>query len=381
MPPDAACPLFAPATVRGVTVSNRIVISPMQQYAGDASGAPGGWHVEHLGRLARGGAGLVFSEVAAIRPDGRNTHHDVGLWSDELIDPWSRVAEAIAATSVPGIQIGHCGRKASVQRPWDGFGPLGPDDASRGEPPWPVVGPSPLAATAGWPVPAELSLDEIEAILDLFAAAARRAAAAGFQALNIHGAHGYLIHSFLSPLSNRRRDRYGGDSSGRMRFALDVTDAVRSTWPSHLPVFFRISAIDALPGGLEIGDSVELARMLGARGIDVVDCSSGGLGERSVTAQIPRAEGYQVPFADEIRRRAAVPTMAVGLIRSPAFANRVVAEGSADFVAIGRESLNDPFWPLRAAVELMGEAGYARWPNAYGWWLDRRARAPRPAPA
>jgi 2,4-dienoyl-CoA reductase-like NADH-dependent reductase (Old Yellow Enzyme family) len=292
------------------------------------------------------------------------------------VPAWAAVAEAISAGSVPGIQIGHCGRKASVQTPWDGFGPLGAADAARGEPPWPVVGPSALASNPGWPVPTALSRDGIASIVDAFAAATRRAAAAGFRAIDVHGAHGYLIHSFLSPLSNKREDGYGGDRPGRMRFALEVAEAVRSEWPSHLPIFFRISAVDGLPGGWELDDSVALARELTRRGVDVIDCSSGGLGERAITSPVPRAEGYQLPYAARIRQQAGIATMAVGLIRTPAVADAAIATGQADFVAIGREALLDPFWPLRAAVSLMGAAGYALWPRQYGWWLERRDRVP-----
>ncbi|MGF7162881.1 2,4-dienoyl-CoA reductase-like NADH-dependent reductase (Old Yellow Enzyme family) [Rhodoligotrophos appendicifer] len=374
--------LLSPLQIRDTVFKNRIVISPMQQYAATVDGKVGPWHRAHLGRLAAGGAGLVFAEVTAVSPEGRNTYADTGLWSDDQIDGWSRLTEEMAATSIPGIQIGHCGRKASIQRPWDGFGPLTEADAARGEAPWPVVGPSAIASNPGWPVPAELTLDQIKVLVDQFASATRRALAAGFQALNIHGAHGYLIHSFLSPLSNQRSDAYGGDRAGRMRFALEVAEAVRANWPGTLPIFFRISAIDGLPGGWEIEDSIALARALKTRGIDVMDCSSGGLTARSTTAAVPRPEGYQVPLAAAVRDGADIATMAVGLIRNPSFAEAVVAEGSADFVAIGRESLNDPFWPFRAAVDLMGEAeGYAAWPKRYGWWLERRAEQLRLDPS
>ncbi|WP_417426866.1 NADH:flavin oxidoreductase/NADH oxidase [Hoeflea sp.] len=366
--------LFSDLKLRDVEVKNRVVISPMQQYASDQSGEPQRWHLDHLGRLAQGGAGLVFTEVAAVNQDGRNTHFDVGLWSDAQTDNWARLADAInSGGSVAGVQIGHCGRKASIQTPWAGFGPLGPADAARGEAPWQVVGPSPIASNPGWPVPAELTIDQIETLIDEFGQAARRAAQAGFQALNIHGAHGYLIHSFLSPISNQRQDAYGGDRSGRIRFALKVAQAVRANWPGHLPIFFRISAIDGLDGGWEIDDSIALAIELKKAGVDVMDCSSGGLTARTTTAATPRPEGYQVPLAAAVRAGADIKTMAVGLIRRPSYAESVVCENSADLVAIGRESLNNPFWPLHAAVELLGDAGYACWPHRYGWWLERRA--------
>ena len=367
--------LFSGIRLKSVEFKNRIVISPMQQYASNARGTPGQWHFEHLGRLATGGAGLVFTEVAAVSPEGRNTHVDVGLWSDAQVDSWSRLAEVIGRDSIAGVQIGHCGRKAAIQAPWDGFGPLGEEDAKRGEAPWQVVGPSPIASNPGWPIPVELTLDQISRIVDNFGDAARRAASAGFQALNVHAAHGYLIHSFLSPLSNQRQDQYGGDRIGRMKFALEVAEAVRANWPAGHPIFFRISAIDGLEGGWEIDDSVALAKALKERGVDVIDCSSGGLTTRSTTAAVPRPEGYQVPLAAAVRSGADIATMAVGLIRRPSYAESVVRDGSADFVAIGRESLSDPFWPARAAVEMLGEEdGYSTWPRRYGWWLERRAK-------
>lgn len=366
--------LFSELRLRDVVVRNRVVISPMQQYASDPGGEPQRWHFNHLGGLARGGAGLVFSEVAAVNPVGRNTHLDVGLWSDAQIDSWARLAEEIKTNgSVAGIQIGHCGRKASIQTPWEGFGPLGPSDGARGEAPWPVVGPSPIASNPGWPVPTELTTDQIETLIEEFGQAARRAAKAGFEAVNIHGAHGYLIHSFLSPISNHRQDAYGGDRSGRMRFAMRVAQAVRANWPGHLPIFFRISAIDGLDGGWEIDDSIALAIELKKAGVDVMDCSSGGLTARTTTSSTPRPEGYQVPLAAAVKAGANIKTMAVGLIRKPSYADSVVRNNSADLVAIGRESLNNPFWTLHAAVELLGDAGYMYWPERYGWWLERRA--------
>lgn len=360
--------------MREVVVKNRVVISPMQQYASDPGGEPKRWHLNHLGGLARGGAGLVFTEVASVNPVGRNTHLDVGLWSDGQTDSWARLAEEIKSSgSVAGIQIGHCGRKASIQTPWEGFGPLGPSDAARGEAPWPVVGPSPIASNPGWPVPIELTTDQIEILIEEFGQAARRAAQAGFEAVNIHGAHGYLIHSFLSPISNHRQDAYGGERTGRMRFAIRVAEAVRANWPGHLPIFFRISAIDGLDGGWEIEDSIALAIELKKAGVDVVDCSSGGLTARTTTSATPRPEGYQVPLAAAVKAGAGVMSMAVGLIRKPSYAESVVRDNSADLVAIGRESLNNPFWTLHAAVELLGDAGYDYWPERYGWWLERRA--------
>lgn len=375
-------PLFSSLELRGVRVPNRIVISPMQQYSAGLDGKATDWHGTHLAKLAIGGAGLVFTEALAVEPRGRLTYGDLGIWNDEQAEALKPIAEAIAkAGAVPGAQLIHAGRKASVQRPWDGYQPLGAQDAERGEPPWPTVAPSALAANPGWHVPEALTRDEIRRLLDAFAAATRRAARAGFQAMNIHGAHGYLIHSFLSPISNHRDDQYGGGLEGRMRFALEVADAVRAEWPADRPLFYRLSCIDDVPGGWTLDDTVILARELGARGVDVVDCSSRGLGERGTLALTARSEGFQVPYAKHVRSETGIRTMAVGLITRPSFANEVVAQEHADLVAIGRQALFNPHWPLHAAVELGHDPEYRAWPKPYGWWLVRRARSAAAGPA
>ncbi len=369
--------LFSAVSFRDMRLKNRIVVSPMQQYSATRDGFVTDWHKEHLCRLARGGAALIFTEAMAISPMSRLTYSDLGLWSDAHIEGAARLAAQIEdAGGTPGAQLIHAGRKAGVRRPWDGFEPLGAEDEAKGEPSWELVSASAIEANPGWKVPHPLSSDEIKRILEEFAAAAGRAARAGYQALNIHGAHGYLIHTFLSPLSNRRDDEYGGDRTARMRFALEVADAVRSKWPSNLPLFFRISAIDDQEGGWNLDDSIALSLELAKRGVDVVDCSSGGLNERATTRAIYREEGYQVPFASAIRA-AGVPTMAVGLIRTPRYADQIVREGHCDLVALGRELLNNPFWPVHAAVDLEGESAYRLLPPQYGWWLARRAKTLR----
>ncbi len=368
--------LLEPIAVRDVRFPNRIVISPMQQYAGTRDGRPTDWHHVHLSKLAIGGAGLIFTEALAICPEGRLTWSDLGIWLDEQVEPLARLAGAMAQYgAVPGAQINHAGRKASVQRPWDGFEPLTEADfAKRGDRPWPTVAPSPLAANPGWPIPRALGRDEIRRTLDQFAAAARRVRQAGFQALDVHGAHGYLIHTFLSPLSNARDDDYGGTFANRIRYALEVVDAVRSEWPADKPLFYRLSCVDDSEGGWTLDDTVALAREFGRRGVDVLDCSSGGLHKRTTTAIMPRIPGYQVPYAERVRRDTGMLTMAVGLIRDARHAESIVAEGSADFVAIGREALYNPHWPAQAAVALAGPERFDAWPPAYGWWLKMRDR-------
>jgi len=368
--------LMDPIDVRSVSFRNRVVISPMQQYNGTREGYPTAWHTLHLPRFAMGGAGMVVTEALAVTQDSRLTWADLGLWEDGQIEPLARLVEAIEGFgAVACAQLNHAGRKASVQRPWHGFEPLSQADAdARGEAPWQTVSASALPANPGWPTPQALDKAGIQRTLDAFAAAAGRARKAGFRALNIHGAHGYLIHAFLSPLSNQREDDYGGSLENRMRYALEVADAVRSEWPADYPLIYRLSCIDDTEGGWTIEDSVALAKAFRQHGVDVVDCSSGGLQRRTTTMVIPRYEGYQVPFAEQIKRESGILTMAVGLIRDPHYADSVVRSGRADFVAIGREALYNPHWPAQAAVALQGAEAFEAWPPAYGWWLKVRSR-------
>jgi len=367
--------LLSPIDLRGLRARNRVVIPPMCQYSARA-GFPTDWHRAHLFRLAAGGPGIVFVEATAVEPRGRITHGDLGIWSDDRAASLAVLAAGIRAQgALPAIQIGHAGRKAATQRPWQGNGPIGgPEDEARGETTWEIVGPTGQPATAGWNVPRPLALSEVPGIVEAFASAAKRADAAGFDVLEIHGAHGYLIHSFLSPLSNARSDAYGGDLRGRMRLALEVTEAVRAVWPAGKPLFFRVSAVDQLDGGWSIEDSVELARALRARGVDVVDCSSGGI-DGAVTARaVPRRPGFQVPFARRIREGAGIMTEAVGLILDGLQAEAILREGSADLIGVAREALYDPFWTLHAASQLGADPDFESWPAQYGWWLTRRAR-------
>ncbi|SMH38219.1 NADH:flavin oxidoreductase/NADH oxidase [Azospirillum agricola] len=367
--------IASPLALRAVTLRNPIVISPMCQYSA-VDGVAGEWHRVHLGRFAMGGAGLVFVEATAVTEQGRITPGDLGLWDDRQIPGLRAIATMLAEFgAVPGIQLGHAGRKAASQRPWQGHGPLGPDDAARGEPPWPVVAPSPLPVAEGWPTPRELDRDDLAALVEAWRAAALRALDAGFAVAELHCAHGYLLHQFLSPLSNRRTDGYGGDFEGRCRFPLEVAAAVRAAWPADRPLFVRISATDWIEGGWTLEDSVAFSRALAGIGVDVVDCSSGGMvGVSATAAAVPRHPGFQVPFAGTIRREAGVATMAVGLILDGAQAEAILRDGQADLVAVGREALADPNWPLRARQQLTGEGDFTGWPEQAGWWLSRRAR-------
>jgi 2,4-dienoyl-CoA reductase-like NADH-dependent reductase (Old Yellow Enzyme family) len=346
--------LFDPLDLRSLTLRNRLAVSPMCQYSA-AEGVPGDWHLVHLGSRAVGGAGLVFTEASAVEPRGRISPADTGLWNDRQAEAWARIARFVTAQgAAPCIQLAHAGRKASTARPWDGGAPLG---SERGG--WETVAPSAIAFAPGYPTPRALGLGEIGALVRAFRDAAVRAREVGFQAVEIHSAHGYLLHEFLSPLTNHRSDEFGGSFENRVRLILQVANAIRAEWPERLPLFVRLSTTDWAPGGWEVEQSIELARRLREVGVDVVDCSSGGA---VADAKVPAAPGYQVPAAERIRREAGVATMAVGLITEPEQADRIVREGQADLVALGREELRDPHFPLRAARVLGLEVA---WPPQY----------------
>jgi len=346
--------LFTPLRLREVTLRNRIAVSPMCQYSAP-EGRPTEWHLVHLGSRAVGGAGLVIAEASAVLPEGRISPDDTGIWSDAQAEAWAPIARFIAAQgAVPAIQLAHAGRKAATEPPWRGGRPVG--EGGRG---WPPVGPSPLAFAEGYPVPRELLTDDIRAIVGAFRDAARRAEQAGFEAVEIHMAHGYLLHQFLSPLTNRRNDEYGGSLENRMRLPLEVARAVREAFPVERPVLARISATDWVEGGWDLEQSVVFARELREAGVDLVDCSSGGT---VPDAKVPLAPGYQVPFAAAIRERAGVATGAVGMITEPAQAEAIVAGGQADLVLLARGMLRDPYWPLHAARALGADV---RWPDQY----------------
>jgi len=346
--------LFTPLTIREITLRNRICVSPMCQYSSQ-DGFATDWHLVHLGSRAVGGAALVFTEATAVTAQGRISAHDLGIWKDEHVPALARVARFVAAQgALPGIQLAHAGRKASVTVPWDGGGPVA--EAGGG---WRTVGPSPLPFAQGYQAPDELSPAGISEVVGAFAAAARRALEAGFQVLEIHAAHGYLLHEFLSPLSNHRTDRYGGSLENRMRLPREVAAAVRAVVPGRLPLFARVSCSDWVEGGWDIEQSVELGRALKQEGVDLIDCSSGG---NVMEAQIPFGPGYQTGFAQRIRREAGIPTGSVGLITSAQQADHVLRTGQADVVIMARQLLRDPYWPLRAAAELKAQAP---WPNQY----------------
>ncbi len=369
-------PLFTPVSLRDVALRNRVVIPPMCQYSA-AGGMAGDYHLVHYGRLALGGAGLVILEATAVVPEGRITHGDLGIWSDAHGAALARIAAFLKAHgAAAGVQLAHAGRKASMQRPWEGNGPLSAEEIARGEAPWPIVAPSAVPLDEGWLMPAELSGDDLDALTEAFVAAARRAEAAGFDVIELHAAHGYLLHTFLSPLTNRREDEFGGDRTGRMRFPLRVARALREAWPSGKPLFVRVSAVDGLEGGITLDDTLAFAGELRALGVDVLDCSSGGLAGSATAARIRRDYGFQVGFAEAVKRETGLATMAVGLIVDPRQADAIVAEGRADLVAVGREALADPNWAVRASRVLDGtqEPGFEAWPQQAGWWLERREK-------
>ena len=333
--------LFAPLKIREVTFRNRIAVSPMCEYSSD-DGFANDWHLVHLGSRAVGGAALVVAEATAVEARGRITPGDLGIWKDEHIENLARIAAFVKQHgAVPAIQIAHAGRKGSCQVPWNGGEPI--LETAGG---WRTVAPSPVPFRETDPVPRELAKTDIRSIVGAFAAAARRALAAGFEMVEIHSAHGYLLHEFLSPLSNLRTDEYGGSFENRIRLLLEVAEAVRAVWPERFPLFVRISATDWKEGGWTIDDSVMAAARLRAKGVDLIDCSSGGL---ALDAKIPAGPAYQVPFAERIRREAGILTGAVGLITEPLQADEIIRIGQADMVLLAREFLRDPYWPLHAS--------------------------------
>ncbi|PHR24876.1 MAG: NADH:flavin oxidoreductase / NADH oxidase [Hoeflea sp.] len=371
----AAPHLFKPLTLRSVTTRNRVVISPMCQYSAH-EGHMDDWHLAHLGRFVIGGAGIVFTEATAVQKQGRITHGCPGIWTDSQIPGHARVAQfALRNGAIPAIQLGHAGRKAGMQRPWYGNGPLNEADFARGDMPWTPVGPSAVPVAEGWPEPHELSTDEIATLLDDYESAARRALLAGYKIAEIHGAHGYLVHSFLSPLSNKRTDKYGGDLAGRMQLALEITERVRAVWPEELPLFFRTSAVDGVPEGWTLEDTVVLAGELKRRGVDVMDCSSSGIaGAATASGGQKRQPGFQVGYAERVRRDVGMTTMAVGLITHPEQAEAILQDGQADLMAIAREALVDPNWAQHAARHLGYDTAFETWPQQAGWWLAGREK-------
>jgi 2,4-dienoyl-CoA reductase-like NADH-dependent reductase (Old Yellow Enzyme family) len=356
--------LLSPLTLRSLTLRNRIAMAPMCQYSAE-EGMANDWHLVHLGSRAVGGTGLVIVEATGVTWDGRITPGDLGIWSDDHIEPLARIARFVHSQgAVAGIQLAHAGRKASTAAPWSGGAAL--KTAAEGG--WPVVAPSPIPFLPGDPDPIALDEAGIAGIVDAFEAAARRAFAAGFKVLEIHAAHGYLLHQFLSPHSNQRNDQYGGSLENRMRFLLRVTERIRAAVPADLPLFVRISATDWAAGGWDIDQSVELSRQLKGLGVDLIDVSTGG---NLPTARIPVAKRYQVPCSRRIREDAGILTGTVGLITDAKEADEIITGGDADLVLVGRELLREPYWALKAQHAFEEEPG---WPVQYGYAVKRRAK-------
>jgi 2,4-dienoyl-CoA reductase-like NADH-dependent reductase (Old Yellow Enzyme family) len=356
--------LLSPLTIRGVSFRNRIAMSPMCEYSAQ-DGFANDWHLVHLGSRAVGGAALIMVEATAVTAEGRISPGDLGIWKDEHIEPLARIVKFVHSQgAVAGIQLAHAGRKASCDLAWKGGASLkSPEQGG-----WPVVGPSPVPFDEADPVPIPLHEAGIDGVIDAFETGARRALKAGFKVLEIHAAHGYLLHEFLSPISNHRNDRYGGSLENRMRLLLQVAERLRGLMPEELPLFVRISATDWVAGGWDIEQSVELAKRLKGAGVDLIDVSSGGT---VPYARIPVAKGYQVPFARRIREEVDIRTGAVGLITEPRHADEIITGGDANLVFIAREMLREPYWALKAQQALGEEPA---WPIQYGYVLKRRAK-------
>ncbi|MBP1737740.1 MAG: NADH:flavin oxidoreductase/NADH oxidase [Deltaproteobacteria bacterium] len=350
--------LFSPLQLKQKKFKNRIFVSPMCQYSSE-DGMPNDWHLVHLGSRAVGGAALVMVEATAVSPEGRISPCDSGMWSDKHADAFQRITAFVKAQgSIPGIQLAHAGRKASIDVPWRGDEPLSPDKGG-----WQPIAPSSIPFEKRSPVPAEMTPKDMEEVASQFRAAAQRSVQAGFEVLELHMAHGYLLHEFLSPLSNRRKDDFGGSLENRERFPLKVAEKVREVWPESLPLFVRISSTDWVERGWDLGQSIDFCQRLKGLGVDLIDCSSGGLVPDAV---IPAGPGYQTPFAAAIRREVGIPTGAVGYITEPVQAEQILATDQADAIIMAREMLRHPYWPLHAARAL----------NVDIPWLDpyRRAR-------
>jgi 2,4-dienoyl-CoA reductase-like NADH-dependent reductase (Old Yellow Enzyme family) len=363
--------LFTPLGIRDVTLKNRVVVAPMHQYSG-IRGFPTDWHLMNAGRFAAGGAGLVIIESTKVERRGCGTVGDLGLWHDDFIPHFKRLADFIRQhNAVPGIQLGHSGRKARRFRPWEGGAPLTPQPEVDDWEAWELVAPSALPGGRKDPEPRALSRDEIPHVVEAWGNAARRADEAGFDHLEIHGAHGYLIHQFLSPMANVRNDDYGGSELNRMRFAIEVVEAVRANWPDHKPLFMRLSVQDGAGWGPD--ESIRLARIVGPKGVDVIDCSSGGMTGAPVVGDGPVTYGYQVPYSERLRKEANVMSMAVGLIVHADQAEAILQEGRADLIALAREILYNPNWPMDAAQKLGVDKDFAIVPPPQAYWLSKRA--------
>src|ERR1700716_1905665 len=373
---EAARPLlFQPFGVRGLTLKNRLVVPPMVHYRADPGSTCGAFHHVHLGRYALGGFGLVFVEATAVEEVGLINEHDLGIWNDAQVQSFKPlIAFMKGENTAIGIQLAHGGRKSSSQRAMDGMGPLTSEEIKAGARLWQPVGPSGEPVAQGWLTPHQLTTEECRAMVGTWAKAARNAVAAGFDAIEIHTAHGYLLASFLSPVSNTRNDEYGGPPTGRGRLPLEIVEAVRREMPETMPLFVRVSAVDGAQGGWNLDDTVAFAGELKARGVDVIDCSSGGISGSATAAQVPRGLGFQVPYAERVRKEVDIASMAVGIILEAEQAEAILQNGQADLIAVGRQSQFNPNIAQHWAHDLGINRKFENWVPEYGWWLEKRIR-------
>jgi 2,4-dienoyl-CoA reductase-like NADH-dependent reductase (Old Yellow Enzyme family) len=367
--------LFQSLTLRGLTLKNRLVVPPMVHYRADPGSTCGTFHLVHLGRYALGGFGLVFVEATGVEEIGLINEHDLGIWNEAQVESFKPLIAFMKRQGTAiGIQLAHGGRKSSSQTAMQGMGPLTEENLKAGAKTWQPVGPTAEPVANGWLTPRQLTTEECRAMVRTWAHAARNAVAAGFDTIEIHTAHGYLLASFLSPVSNTRNDEYGGDRAGRMRLPLEIVEAVRREMPDTMPLFVRVSSVDGTQEGWNMDDTVVFARELKARGVDVIDCSSGGIGGAATAAQVTRSLGFQVPFAERVRNEADIPTMAVGIILEAQQAEVILQNGQADLIAIGRQSQFNPNIALHWAHDLGINTRFEDWSPEYGWWLEKRIR-------
>ena len=375
---NAACApplLFQPIRLRGLTLKNRLVVPPMVHYRAGPGSTCDTFHTVHLGRYALGGFGLVFVEATAVEEIGLINEHDLGIWNDAQVQSFKPlIAFMKGEQTAIGIQLAHGGRKSSSQRAMDGMGPLTAQDIAAGAKVWQPVGPTSEPVAAGWLTPRQLTTEECRSMVQTWARAARNAVAAGFDTIEIHTAHGYLLASFLSPVSNTRNDEYGGDRDGRMRLPLEIVEAVRREMPDEMPLFVRVSSVDGAQGGWNFEDTVAFARELKARGVDVIDCSSGGIAGAATAAQVSRGLGFQVPYAERVRNEVGIAAMAVGIILEAEQAEAILQNGKADLIAVGRQSQFNPNIAQHWAHDLGINRRFEDWTPEYGWWLEKRIR-------
>lgn len=364
--------LFTPLRIKGVTTRNRVVVSPMSQYSSQ-DGEPTDWHLVHLGHFAMGGAGIVFCEETSVAERARKTYSCPGIYTDAQVKAYRRITDFLKQMgAVPGMQLGHAGRKVATKPPWEGFAPLTAEDAKVGKPPYQGLSASPVPASEAALVPKEMDTADIARVIDLHREAAKRTLDAGYDILEMHCAHGYIAQQFLSPIVNRRTDAYGGDLAGRMRFGFELIEAVRDVWPQDRPLFARVSCVDGEGGHWDLADTIAFAAGLKERGVDLIDCSSGGINGPLTLALVPRVPGYHIPFAEAVRREVGIMTMGPGLITEAQHAEDILAQGRSDLICMAREFMWNPNWPVHAA-QALGVPDYLDLlPHGYAWWLQRR---------